>query len=365
MNKHSESVQTIVIGGGQAGLSIGYQLAKRGISFQILDANERIGDAWRNRWDSLRLFTSARYNGLAGMAFPAPAHSFPTKDQMANYLEAYAARVDLPVRTGIKVDGLSRKGNRYLISAGDRRFEAEHVVVAMSRYQLPWVPPFAQELSREVFQIHSSDYRNPGQLRKGGVLIVGAGNSGSEIALEIARRHRTWIAGRDTGHIPFRIDGLAARLFLSRFVLRFIFHRMLTNKTPMGRRARPRILSQGGPLIRVKPGDLAAAHIQRVSRVVGVREGLPLLEDGRILNVSNVLWCTGFCRSFPWIHLPVFGKDGMPKHECGVAIDQPGLYFIGLPFIYAFSSAMVHGLERDAERIATEIDLRTRSIRAA
>ena len=275
---------------------------------------------------------------------------------MADYLESYAARFDLPVRTGVKVDGLSRHGSRYVVTAGDRRFEAEHVVVAMASYQVPKVPRFAQELDPGIVQLHSLDYRNPGQLRDGGVLIVGAGNSGAEIALEVARGHRTWMSGRSTGHIPFRIGGLAARLFLQRFVFRFVFHRVLTVKTPMGRKVRPKVLSQGGPLIRVKPADLTAAGVERVPRIAGVREGLPLLEDGRVLDVANVVWCTGFHPGFSWIHLPVFDEDGMPKHESGVALGEPGLYFVGLPFIYAFSSTMIHGVGRDAERIVQVID---------
>jgi putative flavoprotein involved in K+ transport len=357
----TEHVQTIVIGGGQAGLSVGYYLARRGLPFVILDANERIGDAWRNRWDSLRLFTPARYDGLAGMRFPASPNSFPTKDEMADYLEAYAARFDLPVRTGVTVDGLTRRGNSYIITAGERRFQAQHVVVAMARYQVPQLPSFAKELHPSITQLHSLDYRNPDQLSEGGVLLVGAGNSGAEIAMDVARRHRTWVSGRDTGHIPFRIDGLAARLFLQRLALRFVFHRVLTIRTPMGRKARPKILSQGGPLIRTQPADLAAAGVERVPKLMGVRDKWPQLEDGRVLDVSNVIWCTGFSPGFSWIHLPVLDKNEIPKHDAGVAIGEPGLYFVGLPFIYAFSSAMIHGVGRDAERIAKVIQDRLRN----
>ena len=183
----TERVQTLVIGGGQAGLSTGYHLRRRGLPFVILDANQRIGDAWRNRWDSLRLFTPARFDGLDGMPFPAPAHSFPTKDEMADYLASYARRFDLPVRTGVRVDRLSRQGNRYVVTAGQRRFEAEQVVVAMARYQTSRVPRWAWELDPYIVQLHSSAYRNPKQLREGGVLLVGGGNSGAELAVEIAR----------------------------------------------------------------------------------------------------------------------------------------------------------------------------------
>ncbi len=192
---------------------------------------------WRRRWDSLRLFTPARFDGLPGMPFPAPADSFPTKDEMADYLEAYAARFELPVRSGTSVSRVARRGDGYVVCAGNDEIEAGHVVVAMASYQRGRPPAFAGELRPDIVQLHSSEYRNPSQLRPGGVLIAGAGNSGAEIGLELAKRgHTTWMAGRDTGHIPFRMEGLAARLFLARLVLRFVFHYVLTVKTPLGRK---------------------------------------------------------------------------------------------------------------------------------
>src|ERR671913_1528216 len=210
----SEYFETVIIGGGQAGLSVGYHLKRQGRPFVILDANELIGDAWRKRWDSLRLFTPARYNGLTGWRFPAPAVSFPTKDEMADYLESYAARFELPVRTGVEVNGLFREGDRFIITSGDRRFEAHHVVVATGTNQVPKVPAFADELRSSIVQLHSSQYHRPSQLQEGAVLVVGAGNSGAEIALEVAREHPTRLSGRDTGHLPFRIDGAVARLVI-------------------------------------------------------------------------------------------------------------------------------------------------------
>jgi putative flavoprotein involved in K+ transport len=353
--REPERIKTVIIGGGQAGLSVGYHLARRGQPFVILDANQRIGDAWRTRWDSLRLFTPARYSGLAGMPFPAPAWSFPTKDEMADYLEAYAARFQLPVRTGVSVDRLSWQDGRLVVAAGDRRWEAEHVVVAMATWQRPRIPGFARELDPGIVQLHSIDYRNPSQLRDGGVLMVGAGNSGAEIALDVAPAHRTWLSGRDTGHIPFRIDGVAARLLL-RLVFRVLFYRVLTTDTPMGRKQRPHLTSRGLPLVRVRSQDLAAAGVERVPRLVGVRDGLPVLADGRVLDVTNVIWCTGFDPGFSWIDLPVVGERGEPVHQRGVVATQPGLYFVGLHFLYAASSAMIHGVGRDAEHIVDTIE---------
>lgn len=361
----TEGVETIVIGGGQAGLSVGYHLQRRGLPFLILEANQRIGDSWRNRWDSLRLFTPARFDGLSGMPFPAPAQSFPTKNEMAAYLESYAAKFNLSVRTGTRVRRLSRHGDRFIVTADDCRFEAKNVVVAMADFQSPRVPPFASELDPAIVQLHSSEYRNPSQLREGGVLIAGAGNSGAEIAIEIAWSHPTWIAGHATGNVPFRFDGLAARWFLTPFLFRVVFHRLLTIKTPMGRRARPKALAKGAPWIRVRPTDLAKAGVQRVARVAGVRNGLPLLEDEQTLEVANVIWCTGFHSGFSWIDLPIFAESGGPAHEGGVVASEPGLFFVGLHFLYAFSSTMIHGVGRDAERIAATIAARARDIRAA
>jgi len=349
----SEYFETVVIGGGQAGLSVGYHLKKQGRPFVILDANERIGDVWRKRWDSLRLFTPARYSGLTGRRFPAPAVSFPTKDEMADYLESYAARFDLPVRTGVKVDGLSRQDDRYVLTSGGRRFEAKHVVVATGAHQVPKVPAFADELRSSIVQLHSSQYRHPSQLQDGAVLVVGAGNSGAEITLEVSRTHPTYLSGKPSGQLPVRHGPAAARFFFP--VVRFVGNHVLTLKTPIGRKAQPRFISHGAPLIRVKLKDLAAAGVEQVARTVGMEEGHPVLKDGRVLDVSNVIWCTGFREEFPWIDLPIFGEDGRPLHERGVVVGEPGLYFVGMPFQYAVTFDVIPGVGRDAEYIAKHI----------
>jgi putative flavoprotein involved in K+ transport len=227
----------------------------------------------------------------------------------------------------------------------------------MASYQVPRVPSFARELSSSIVQIHSRDYRNPSQLQDGPVLIVGAGNSGAEIAAEVSRSHETFVAGRDTGHVPFRMGSLTSRALLP-FLFRVVFHRVLTIRTPLGRKLRPRMVMHGGPLIRVKPKDLAAAGVRRVPRVASTSNGLPLLDDGRVLDVKNVIWCTGFTPGFSWIDLPVVGADDEPAHEGGIVQGEPGLYFVGLHFLYAFSSTMIHGIARDAERVATAIAAR-------
>jgi putative flavoprotein involved in K+ transport len=325
----------------------------------IVDANRQIGDAWRNRWDSLRLFNPARYAGLPGLRFPARGDTFPTKEQMANYLVDYAHKFQLPVRSGVKVDRLWKEGDRFIMTAGNHRFESENVVVAMANYQMARVPTFARDLDRGIVQIHSHEYRNPSQLQKGGVLIVGVGNSGADIGIEVARSRPTWISGKESGYIPWPIESFVARFFLVRFV-RFLGHHILTLKTPIGRKLRPKLLHQATPLVRVKPKDLVNAGIERVPKTVGAKNGLPLLADGRTLDVKNVIWCTGYHHDFPWIDLPIFKANGEPIHELGIVKRVPGMYFVGLHFLYSMTSATLIGVGRDAERVAKAISLRTR-----
>jgi putative flavoprotein involved in K+ transport len=359
----SSRVQTIVIGGGQAGLSVGYYLAKHGMQFLILDANARVGDAWRNRWESLRLFTPARYSGLPGMPFPSHGGYFPSKDDVADYLENYARHFQLPVRNGMRVESVAKSGSGFVVIANGTRFECDQVIVAMANYQVPRTPEFAKQLDGDIVQLHSHEYRNPDQLQAGPVLVVGAGNSGADIAIELVKNHPTWMSGKESGHIPVPIESFVGRNLLFRLV-RFLGHYVITVSTPIGRKIRPKMLHRAAPLVRVKPQWLIDAGVERVPRVVGVKDGRPLLADGRVLDARNVVWCTGYEPGFSWIHLPVFGNDGDPIHERGVSCVQ-GLYFVGLHFLYAMSSATLIGIARDAERIVREVGARSKRLASA
>lgn len=351
MNDHRG---TVVIGGGQAGLAVGYYLSRRGLPFVILDENDRIGDAWRRRWDSLRLFTPGRYNRLPGMRFPGSPASYPTKDEAAAYLEAYAHRFDLPVRTGVRVERVRKAGDRFEVVFGGQTLSADNVVVATGAYHSPSLPPFARELDESIVQLHSSDYRNPSQIQVGAVLVVGAGNSGAEIAMELARHHRTWLSGRDTGQEPTRAGSRADRLFTP---IMWLVATRATMKTRLGRKLRDHFLDppRGIPLGRVRRKDFAAAGIERVQRVTGVRDGSPVIEDGRVLDVSNVVWCTGFAPKYDWIELPVPARCGLPTTDRGVVDSCPGLYFMGLPFLHSLSSALLGGVGRDAAHVVGHI----------
>src|SRR3954464_2933446 len=255
----ASKTEVVVIGAGQSGLAVGYHLKQRGVPFVILDANERVGDAWRKRWDSLRLFSLARFDGLAGMPFPGPRTYLPTKDEMADFLEGYAKAFDLPVENGVRVTRVERGDSGFVVRAGDRSIDARQVVVAMSNFQKPRVPEFATRLAPSVTQLHSADYRSVAQLRDGSVLVVGAGNSGAEIALELSRAgRRVMLAGRFPKVVPFRPGSFLGRHLLAPITLGFVFKHVLTLDTPLGRK----VSASGAhvtPLIRVKPADLAAA----------------------------------------------------------------------------------------------------------
>ena len=354
MTPHADEIETVIVGAGQAGLSVGHHLAKRGRPFVILDEQQRVGDNWRRYYDSLRLYSPACLDGLPGMPFPAPAWTFPTKDQTADYLEQYAARFDLPIRSGTRVEAVSRNGRGYVVDAGDHRLEAENVVVATGSFGRPFTPAFAADLDPEIVQLHVSEYKNPSQLKDGPVLVVGAAHSGADVAMDVAGAHRTILCGRDTGQFPGDIESRAGRVVWR--VLSFLARRVLTTRTPIGRKMKPEIREHGGPLLRFKRADLKAAGVERTTaRAVGVRDGKPVLDDGTVLHVGNVIWCTGFRQDFSWIDLPVVGEDGWPEEERGVVPSAPGLYFAGLAFQYAFSSMLILGAGQDAEYVANRI----------
>lgn len=353
----TEHHETIIIGAGQAGLSTGYHLKKRRHDFVILDANERVGDVWRQRFDSLKLYSPAKYDGLPGWDFPASKWTYPAKDEVAGYLEAYAARFELPVQAGVTVESLTKSGDMYVLQCGGRRYEADNVVIASGTWQRPKTPDFADQLDPSIRQLHSNDYRNPSQLKAGPVLVVGCSHSGADIALEVASTHQTTLSGPVRGEVPFDIEGrVAHRVFP---IMWFMANHVLTEKTPIGRKMRGEVRAHGGPLLRVKRADLETAGVERAeAKTVAVQDGKPVLEDGRVLDVTNVIWCTGFDKNTDWVKIPVNGDDGWPTQSQGCVPDSPGLYFVGLPFLTAFASMLIGGVGRDAERVARHIAAR-------
>lgn len=353
IEKTEELVDTIVIGGGQAGLAAGYFLSRHNHHFVILDQNQRTGDSWRNRWESLRLFTPGKFDGLPGMGFPGSGNHLPTKNEVADYLENYAEVFDLPVRHGIQVKSLDQNEQGYRINAGTSSYRARNVIVATGPFQKPYIPSFATALDPSILQLHSSAYCAAHDIPGKTVLIVGAGNSGAEIALELRKTGKqVWLAGRDVGRIP--ANGQLGK-FLGGRPLWWMMNHVLTVDTPIGRKVRVREAHHGTPLGRATRQEIARSGVELVPRLTGIQGGKPQLEDGRILPVEAVLWATGFHPDYSWLHLPIFEEHGYPRHERGVVPGAPGLYFLGLMFQTRLGSSLLGGVGLDAASIVEKI----------
>ena len=354
MPTDTTSVRTVVVGGGQSGLVMGYYLRRAGEDFRILEADARVGDSWRRRYDSLRLFSPPRYASLPGWRI-RPAGSFPTRDEMADYLEEYAGRFRLPVSTGTMVRRVCRAaGGGFLLETSDGTYEAERVVVTTGMHRVPRVPAIASRLAPDIRQLTSIAYRNADQFAPGGVLVVGAGNSGTDIALDAAAAgHPTWIAGRHPGEVPFDIEAPIARAALP--LVMFAFRHVLTLRTPAGRRRRAAQQGHGVNLVRNKLADLEAAGITQIGRIETVTDGRPVSSDGFRPDVSTVVWSTGSDPDLSFLDLPLrYSDDGLPLHDRGVG-QEPGLYFLGLAFQFALASETIQGLARDARWVVRQM----------
>ncbi len=337
--------QCVVIGGGQAGLAAGYYLRRAGQRFTILDSGEEIGASWRNRWDSLRLFTPARYNALPGSVFPASPYTLPGKNDVADYLQGYAREFDLPVRLRTSVASLRHDGRRFVIETnGGDAITADSVIVATGANQRAHVPEFASQIAGHVTQLHSGSYRRPDQLPGGKVLVVGAGNSGVQIALDLVAAGRdVLLSGRDTGSMPRTLLGRDIYDWLWPTLMRF------PNDSRIGRRLMGGRLYSGDPLIGKKASEVVRPGLTRGGRTIGVKDGDPVLEGGAVLrDISAIVWCTGFRPDYSWMELPVLGLDGYPAHRQGVSMDVAGLGFLGMRFQYRLGSSLLGGVGEDA-----------------
>jgi putative flavoprotein involved in K+ transport len=350
-----EQWDTIIIGAGQAGLATGYHLQKLKNNFIIIDSADRIGDSWRQRWDSLRLFTPSQYDGLPGFQYPALKGTYPSKNELADYLEEYSKRFNLPVRMGVVVIKLGKrlKGFEIITTAGTML--CNKVVIATGAFHKPKIPAFAKELDESIFQIHSSEYMNPQTLPPGNVLVVGSGVSGVEIAVELSTSRHTLISGHPPLHIPDPLLKYAGRFYW------WFINNVLTVSTPMGRKVKQKVLKGGSPLIRISVGDLERAGVARMERVSGIENGKPKLTDGRIISVSSIVWATGYKPDFSWIDMPVINEKGWPLSKKGVSTQVEGLYFIGMLFQRSLSSSLVGGVGRDADFIARHIQQHIRN----
>lgn len=342
----------VVIGAGQAGLAMSYSLQQLNVAHTVLESNQRIGDNWRKRWDSLALFSPVRYNSLPGWPFPGEPYAFPDKDTAAEYLENYAQKFHLPIRTGVQVKQVRRvQGYFEVETTSGEVLIASSVVIATGPFRYPHTPAFAADLPADLLQMHTKDYKNPSQMQPGNALVVGAGASGSQIALELSATRKVYIAGRDNGALPRTLLGKDIYWWLyTTGALRIRWNSWL------GRRLLKRH-QRGNALIGTSLKKIVAqGDLTHFPKVIGFEAGHFRLADGRkVPPVRNVIWATGYRPGYNWIDLPVFGQDGWPLHRRGVVTDAPGLYFLGLKTLYRFNSSSMGGVGEDAIYLAQTI----------
>lgn len=339
----------LVVGAGQAGLAASHELAERGIDHVVVDSGDAPGEAWRNRWDSLRLFTPARFDGLPGMPFPAGSRSLPTAGEFADYLGAYAERFSLPVHPRTSIRRLTAApGGGFTAATDDATAHAHRVVVATGGETSPFVPSVGHRLDARIRQLHTCDYRRPDDVPAGRVLVVGCGTSGVQLGIELARAGRqVTVAGTPTMQVPKTLLAVAGGAWFT------FLHHVLTRATPIGRRAAPRAIAHGAPLIGIGPHDLDRAGAGRGPRLTATVDGLPQLADGRVIETDSVLWATGYSPDFSWIDGLHVDEHGLPAHERGVSTDISGLAFLGLPFQFAVTSGLIGGAARDSAHVVS------------
>jgi putative flavoprotein involved in K+ transport len=343
----SERREVVVVGGGQAGLAMGYFLAQQGRDFVVLEAAEEPAAAWRERWDSLKLFTPVRYNSLPGLAFPGDPDSYPGRDDVAAYLADYIRHFDLPVEPGSRVRSIRRANGGYVVEVGDRTYQAEQVVVATGPFQVPFVPAMAQRLDPQVVQLHSTAYRTPQGSSRGPVLVVGGGNTGFQIAAELSASHEVHLAiGSRQTPLPQRILGRDLFWYLEKTGLI-----RKSTASRLGRRLEGR-----DTLIGSSPRALRRRHgVQLHKRATDAAGSTVSFGDGTQLEVGSVVWATGFRVAHSFVDVPVFDEDGRLVHRRGVT-ESPGLYFLGLTWQHTRGSALLGWVKDDAEFIAQQIN---------
>jgi len=337
----TQHTEVVVVGGGQAGLTAGYYLKQAAVPFVILDASPRGGQSWRERWDSLELFTPAGYSALPGLAFPGHPDHYPGKDEVADYLESYASRFELPVRRGARVSSLQRTNGGYRLVTDSEIFEAPQVIVATGAYQRPYTPPIANDLSDKVTQLHSAVYRNPEEVPAGAVLVVGSANSGAQIARELAVSHRVYLSrGTKIPSLPLRLLGKDLHWYGDKLAL-------ITAPLDTWRGRTQR----GDLLIGTSPRQLRRRHgVELHARAVGAHGRSVQFADDRSIDISAVVWATGYRSDYSWINVPVLDEHGTPRHRRGVT-ESAGLYLLGMSHQYSRGSSLIHWVRHDAEFI--------------
>jgi putative flavoprotein involved in K+ transport len=340
------SFEVVVIGAGQAGLAMGYFLARQRRRFAIVESAGSIGAAWRTRWESLTLFTPRRYSGLPGLAFSGDPEGYPNRDEVIAYLEEYVQTFELPIELNSRVKRLTSAVGRFLLEVDGRTINADQVVVATGPFQTPFIPEFASGLAPGVFQVHSTGYQRPSDVPEGRVLVVGGGNTGFQIAKELSATHKVYLSvGSRQTPLPQRILGRDLFWWLTKTgVLK------KTVDSRLGRKLRDR-----DTLIGSSPRELQRRYrVELKPRVVDASGRTPRFEDGSELEVDAVIWATGYRPDYSWIDGPVFDEHGRLKHRRGIT-NVPGLYFLGLTWQHTRGSALIGWVKDDAEFIAEQI----------
>ncbi|GAA1863934.1 NAD(P)/FAD-dependent oxidoreductase [Paeniglutamicibacter psychrophenolicus] len=347
MQGQTNNHRTIIVGAGHCGLSMAHQLGKSGEDLIVLDSGPAPGSSWRSRWDSLQLFTPAAHDGLPGRRFPARRSVLPAAGAVADYLESYAEAFGMPIHSSTTVTGMDiGAAGGFTVHTTDGIFTADRVVVATGVHQAPKIPAFAARVSAATTQLHSSGYRNPQMLPEGPVAVVGFGTSGAQIACELAASRQVTLCGKPTAHVPDALIHFAPALYW------LLVHRILTRRTPAGRKVAKGFLAHGAPLIGLTADDVDSAGVIRAGKIAEVRDGVMVAQDGAVIEASTIIWATGYRPDFSWIHGLEVDEAGYPFHHRGISTRVPGLGFLGLPFQYGLTSGIIGGAGRDARHLA-------------
>jgi putative flavoprotein involved in K+ transport len=350
----ARDAEVAIVGAGQAGLAMGYFRRQKGIPFVILERADSIGSAWRERWDSMTLFTPRRFSSLPGLPFPGDPEGYPTRDEVIDYLERYAETFDLPVELNSEVHELRAEEERFALVVDGRPRTADQVVVATGPFQTPYIPNLADNLSADVFQTHAVGYRRPSDLPQGLALVVGGGNTGFQIAKELSATHKVVLSvGSRQKPLPQRLAGRDLFWWLTKTSLL-----STTVESRLGNRLRHREM-----LIGSSPRELRRRHgVELKPRVVDVSTSgrAVRFEDGSEIELDAVIWATGYRPDYSWIRVPIFDSDGRLRHRRGVT-DVPGLYFLGLTWQHTRGSALIGFVKDDAQFLAERIEELTRS----
>jgi putative flavoprotein involved in K+ transport len=338
----------IIIGGGQAGLSIGYFLKNCNLSFIILEKTSEIGEVWRNRYDSLKLFTPRYFSSLPGLNLSGNPNNYPTKDEIADYLSKYAATFSLPIQTDTTVEGLYKLKEGFKVITNRGELTTNIVVVATGPFQKPFLPEISNSLSDKVLQIHSSKYKNPLQLNNGSVLVVGGGNSGAQIAVELSKEREVFLSiGHQMKFLPQDIGKKSIFWYFNKLGIYSASYKTMVGKF---------IKNQPDPIFGMELKKLInSGKIKLKTRTVSVENDTIEFDDNSSLRTNNIVWSTGFKMDYSWIKITeALNEKGMPLHQRGVT-QIAGLYFLGIPWQFSRGSALIQGVGTDANHLINQI----------